>query len=53
MSQSERFLVILVLWALFPVIAFWIWVTNPGVCGLIWKKEIEESWFKTKDNQEE
>ncbi len=46
MSKANLYLFVLISWVTFPIVALWIWVTNPGKCALIWKREITKTWFK-------
>jgi len=50
MKKINIAFVVFVLWTLFPVIALWLMLTHPGKCALIWKKELENSWW-SKDEK--
>ena len=45
MTINHKYFVVLIAWALFPLIAIWLMITHPGKCALIWKKEMKGDWF--------
>ncbi len=45
MNKFDLILVVTIAWIFFPLVALWIWLTNPGKCALIFKKELNNSWF--------
>lgn len=49
-KKFDLFFVVTFAWITFPLVAAWIMLTHPGKCALIWKREIEGTWFEKKEN---
>ncbi len=41
----EVWLVVVVGWLLFPLLALWLMLTHPGKCAWIWKMELTGAWW--------
>lgn len=48
----KKIIVIGILWAMFPLMALWLMITHPGKCALIWKKELEGSWWPKPEKKD-
>lgn len=39
-------LFVIVAWLIFPLVALFIWLTHPGKCAMILKKELTGTWWE-------
>ena len=44
-KKLEVALFIAISWALMPLMCFWLMLTHPGKCALIWKRELTGTWW--------
>jgi len=51
-NSWQFWLFVFLAWALFPFMALWLWLTHPGKCALIWKKEVTGEWFITRSGED-